>query len=52
MNVFEDCGSTKCGAIWYHMMVKTFKRSIIYMILREYKSVSIDIKDKTVKRKI
>ncbi len=29
MNVFEDCGSTKCGAIWYQLWAKTFDHNII-----------------------
>ena len=24
MNVFEDCGSTKCEAIWYQLGAKAF----------------------------
>ena len=28
MNVFEDCESTKCVAIWYQLGAKTFDPSI------------------------
>ena len=31
MNVFEDCGSTKCEAIWYQLGSKTFDPNIIFV---------------------
>ena len=41
MNVFEDCGSTKCVAIWYQLGAKAFDPNIIIYDAYKYANMRV-----------